>query len=186
NIYLHIRATDSAGNVRNIRSNAFNMDNTAPTTPTLSANTTAWTKGNVTVTGTYPSDATVKQYRIGSGAWTNYTAPFAVSSNATIQARAQDSAGNWSTTRSLVISNIDKTLPNGTISANTTAHTRGNVTLTFNATDTGGSSVRRVRVSGGTWVNGSTTTQVATSNGTFSFEVEDNAGNTRTVSRSVS
>src|SRR5699024_5437066 len=87
NIYLHIIATDREGNVKNIRSNAFNMENTAPTKTTLTASTTAWTNGNVTVTGTYPSDATVKQYRIGSGAWTNYTVPFTVSSNATVYAR---------------------------------------------------------------------------------------------------
>ncbi|MCF6094513.1 fibronectin type III domain-containing protein [Microaerobacter geothermalis] len=87
-------------------------DTTPPTAPTFSQTPTSPTNGNVTVTINYSADSTVKQYKIGStGTWTNYTGPITLTSNNTVYAKGQDSAGNWSSEASYVVSNIDKTPP---------------------------------------------------------------------------
>lgn len=75
-------------------------------TPTLTPNTTASNVSSVTVTiGNYGS-APIKQYRIDSSSWMNYTAPVTVTQNCTIYAQGSDSSGNKSSIGSLVISNI--------------------------------------------------------------------------------
>ena len=62
------------------------------------------------MTVTYSNDSTVKQSKIGNGQWQNYTGAFSVSENGTICFRAQDAAGNESTSK-LTVSNIDKNIP---------------------------------------------------------------------------
>src|SRR5699024_1859997 len=74
--------------------------------------------------------------------------------------------------------------PTGTITGNPTSWTKNNVTLTFKATDSG-SGVKRVRKPDNTWMNGSSTTYTVTSNGTYTFEAEDNIGNTAKFSVTV-
>ncbi|UKS29505.1 DUF4962 domain-containing protein [Paenibacillus sp. HWE-109] len=80
--------------------------------PTFTADKTTSTNTDVTVTIGYPTNAAVKQYKLGSGgAWTAYTSPIAVSDNNTLYARAADAAGNVSNEASYVVSNIDKIAP---------------------------------------------------------------------------
>ncbi|WP_261305106.1 cohesin domain-containing protein [Paenibacillus andongensis] len=79
--------------------------------PTMAANITAPTNTDVTVTISYPSDAAVKEYKVGAGAWTAYTAPVLVSDNDTVYARGTDAVGNVSNVTNYVVSNIDKTVP---------------------------------------------------------------------------
>lgn len=82
--------------------------------PELSVTPTTPTNGNVTVTITYPATAAKKKYKIGSGAWYDYMASVAVTSNNTLYAKCSDSAGNTSDTASIVVSNICKlTVPEG-------------------------------------------------------------------------
>jgi len=99
-------ATDAAGNVTTQTVTISNIDKVAPDVATLSADKTGPTDTNVTVTITFPTDAAVTQYKIDSGAWTDYTVPVSVSANCTIYAKGQDNAGNWSDVSSLIISNI--------------------------------------------------------------------------------
>jgi len=162
------------------------LDNTAPTVA-ISANPTSWTNGNVTLTGTATDEGSgVKRIQDPGGTWYSVSSrTYTVSANGTYSFSAEDNAGNIGS-KAFTVSNIDKAIPTGTISGNPTAWQNTNATLSFSASDTGGSGVKRVRVAGGTWVNGASTSLTATGNGTYSFEVEDNAGNVRTVSETVS
>lgn len=161
------------------------LDNTAPTVA-ISSNPTSWTNGNVTLTGTATDAGSgVKRIQDPGGTWYSVSSrTYTVSANGTYSFSAEDNAGNVGS-KAFTVSNIDKAIPTGTISGNPTAWQNTNATLSFNASDTGGSGVRRVRVAGGTWVNGASTSLTATGNGTYSFEAEDNAGNLRTVSETV-
>ena len=154
-------ATDDAGNSTTKTVTISNIDKTAPTTPTLSVDKTTSTNGNVTVTITFPADASVKQYKIGSGTWTTYTVPVVVSANDTVYAQCTDEAGNTSATGNLVISNIDKTAPVITIGTYTTTPTNQDITVTATTNE-------------GTL---NTTSHTFTVNGSFDFVATDTAGN---------
>lgn len=184
--YLHARAVDNVGRVTTERFGPYRIDNTAPD-GTITGNPTSWTNQNATLTfnATDTGGSGVRRVRIAGGTWVNGSTTTQIATeNGTYSFEVEDHAGNTRTV-SATVNRIDKAVPSGSISQTPTGWTNQNVTLTFNATDTGGSGVRRVRQSGGTWVNGSTTTQTVTSNGTYSFEVEDHAGNTSTRSHTV-
>jgi hypothetical protein len=109
-------AIDAAGNVTTKTVTISNIDKTPPATPILSADITTPTNGNVTVTITYPNDATIKEYKIGtSGEWLPYTGLVVIDTNCNVYAQCKDLAGNTSEQGSLVISNIDKTTPTAPI-----------------------------------------------------------------------
>jgi hypothetical protein len=130
--YLWIKATDNAGNVTTINSNAFYIDNTAPVAPTISLSTTSWTNLNVIATIGYSADTSNKQYSTNGTTWLTYTSPITITSNSTVYARAYDEMGNASTF-SATISNIDKTLPaNATISVSSSG---AQITGTITASD---------------------------------------------------
>ncbi|WP_168736024.1 hypothetical protein [Cohnella fermenti] len=42
----------------------------------------------------YPEDASVREYKVGAGAWQLYTEPVEVTDNGTVHARSTDAAGN--------------------------------------------------------------------------------------------
>jgi spore germination protein YaaH len=113
NDIIYSKASDSAGNwTPTISCAVTNIDKTPPDAPILTVDTTTPANEVVRVSISYPSDAKVKQYKIGtSGAWTNYYAPVELSSNGTIYARAQDMAGNWSAESVYTIESIDTTPP---------------------------------------------------------------------------
>ncbi|WP_066297997.1 Ig-like domain-containing protein [Bacillus sp. FJAT-29937] len=118
-----VYAKDSAGNESLQTIEISNIDMDAPDVALLEASTTVPTNQNVEVTITYPDDAVVKEYKIGTGAWFAYEGPISVTSNDTVYARGQDAAGNWSEESSLVISNIDKIAPVITITGVTNGNT---------------------------------------------------------------
>ncbi|MCX8074749.1 MAG: GBS Bsp-like repeat-containing protein [Clostridia bacterium] len=138
--YLWIKGKDKAGNEVITHSNLFEKDVTAPDNPIMLANPTGWTSGNVTVTITYPSDVTVKEYSLNGTTWSNYTTPVVVTTNnTTVYARGKDSSGNTSEASTLTVTNIDRTSP-GVPTVNLNGYTSGswtssNVTLTFSTTD---------------------------------------------------
>ena len=99
--------------------------------------------------------------------------------------RYNDKVGN-NKTYTEVVTKIDKAAPTGTITASPTNWTNGNVTLTLNAADTGGSDVYRIMDDSGVYTVGAVDTFVATANGTYDFTVYDNAGNSKVVSYTVS
>lgn len=94
---------------------------------------------------------------------------------------------------------IDKLAPGGTITPSTTGWTSSPINLKFVATDTksdgksGVSGIKRVKFEGsssgktrpGGWVTGSTLSIPVTESSTFTFKAEDNAGNVKTFTATV-
>ena len=145
-------------------------DQTPPEAPVATADITALTNKDVTVTVLYSEDSAVKQYRVGEmGEWLDYTREFSVTDNAVIYFRAEDASGNESTSQ-FVIDYIDKSAPELSISGNAESWTNQDVILTASASDGTIESF-----TGGEWITGDTVT--ATENGTYLFRVTDEAGN---------
>jgi hypothetical protein len=108
--YLWIKGSDNAGNSVVAKSNGFLIDNTAPTSPTISPNTTGWTNTNVTISIAYPSDASKKEYSLDGTTFNSYPGVITVTNNnTTVFARCNDIAGNQSSQSTLTIANIDNT-----------------------------------------------------------------------------
>lgn len=79
----------------------------------------------------------------------------------------------------------DTTPPTGTFSLSPSGSTSGPVIITLTAADSG-SSVASITLPDGSVVSVSTATYTVTVNGTYSFTVADNAGNTARLSETVS
>ena len=179
---------DNVGNSKVLSYAVTNIDKTAPTVNNPTASTTAWTNGTVTLSLTGAADTGGSGFSkivLPNGtAVTTTTASQTVSVNGTYSFDVYDNAGNV-TTKSITVSNIDQAAPTGVVTASPTAWTNGNVTLTLNAADTGGSGVYRIKDHTGNYTTGSVDTFVATANGTYNFTVYDNAGNSKVLSYAV-
>ena len=88
---------------------------------------------------------------------------------------AADDCGNMSVHFTV---NKDETAPTGSHSTNPSDWTNGNVTITVTATDSV-SGVKRIKKPDGNYVSSASTTYTVTANGTYTFVLEDNVGNTR-------
>lgn len=76
---------------------------------------------------------------------------------------------------------FDTEMPDGTLTASPTDWTNGNVTITLSdINDYGESGINGVYLPNGTFVKGATIPYVVTSNGSYSFIIEDNVGNRTT------
>jgi hypothetical protein len=138
------RFKDAAGNVSSAVYSSLLYDSIAPSmsNDNLSASPAAWTHGAVTVTITYPGDAAIMEVKLGAdGNYTAYSSPIQVTANDTVYARAQDAAGNWSSEGQIVVANIEKQPPNGTLQINGGAGltNQQQVTLQLSASDGAGS-----------------------------------------------
>jgi hypothetical protein len=110
--YLWIKGADNAGNTVVSKTNAFVIDNTAPTNPIISASPLTWTNLDVMVTITYSEDTTVKEYSLDGTSWSTYVEEIPVrTNNTTVYARGRDAAENQSGQSSLTVANIDNVLP---------------------------------------------------------------------------
>ena len=135
---VYAQSKDAAGNVSKVTSyTVSNIDKTPPADAALSADITAPTNQDVTVTISYPEDAAVKEYKVGdNGTWTAYGAPVVVSENGTVYARGTDVAGNVSNVTSFTVSNIDHIAPvDAALAVDTTAPTNQSVTVTISYPD---------------------------------------------------
>ncbi|MDF2722287.1 MAG: coagulation factor 5/8 type protein [Paenibacillus sp.] len=105
---VYAYAKDAAGNTSTGMITISNIDKTAPSTPSLTANITNPTNSRVLATITNWGDATVRQYRINGGEWKSAADGSAVimTANGTVEARGQDAVGNWSATGNIQITNI--------------------------------------------------------------------------------
>lgn len=195
NYYLHVRGTNNFGEAFNVRSNAFRVDNTLPSI-SISKNGGDWARNHFTTLSVSDSHSGIDkiEYR-----WTTSSSfpssGFTGVSNGTelntptstgnhyLHIRATDKAGNVRQFTSNVF-RVDRIAPTLNLSPSTTNYTNGNVTITATSSDNH-SGVRRIRLSGGSWVNNSSMNHTVSSNGTYTFEVEDNAGNTRTQSITI-
>src|SRR5690625_1049267 len=80
---------------------------------------------------------------------------------------------------------VDNTNPNLELSRNTSDYTNKDVKITAKGSDNH-SGVNRIRMSGdSSWTNGDTLTKTVSENGTYTFQVEDNAGNRTSKSITV-
>jgi hypothetical protein len=189
--YLWIKAIDNTGNSVVTKSNSFTIDNTAPTNPTMSANPTGWTNGDVTVTIAYSVDTTIKEYSTDGTTWNTYTTGVIITTNnTTVYARGTDASGNQSSQSTLTVANIDKTMPTVVYGTNGGANLQ-TASTTVTASDLGGSNIASVQYiwdtqntttpSSGwvTFTNGSAITKTGVT-GTYYLWVKalDNAGNT--------
>jgi spore germination protein YaaH len=178
NNIIYAKASDSVGNWTSaVSCTVSNIDKTAPSIPTLTADTVNPTNGVVNVSISYPADANVEQYKIGSsGTWITYSTPVVMSSNATLYAKAQDLAGNWSDEGSLAITNIDKTPPAApTFTVSSTMPTNQNVTVNINFS--ADSSVKQYKIGiDSTWAD-YTAPVVVASNDVIYAKASDCAGN---------
>lgn len=179
---------DNAGNTSTRSVNVTNIDTTAPT-GNLTQTPTSWTNSNVTLnlTGVADSGSGVKNIKLPNGTFvTGTTASQSVSSNGTYSFVIEDNAGN-TTTKSITVSNIDTVDPTGTLSQTPTSWTDGDVTLNLTSvSDTGGSGLKNIKLPNGSLVTGTSASQVVTGNGTYSFVIYDNAGNSTTKTITVS
>lgn len=184
------RVFDNAGNSTTRTVTVGNIDKTDPT-GTLSRSTSSWTDSNVTLNLTGLSDSggsgfdrVVLPNNTTSDGAANVS--YSVSSNGTYTFKLYDNAGNVENL-SITVSNIDKTDPVGTVSANTTSWTKGNVVLSMSGvSDSGGSGFKEIVLPNGSTTTSSTPTYTATSNGTYTFKIRDNAGNEASRSITVS
>ncbi|MEI6578076.1 MAG: DUF6273 domain-containing protein, partial [Eubacteriales bacterium] len=149
----------------------LDIDTTPPESATFTADKTTPTNTDVNVTITYPSDVTVKQYKVGNGAWTDYLEAVTVSTNTTVYARGQDAAGNWSSESSVVIANIDKVAP--IVTGVTQGATQRIATINFNE---GTATLNGVEFTSGSSVS---------SQGNYILIVTDTAQNATTISFSI-
>lgn len=92
---------------------------------------------------------------------------------------AADDCGNMSVPVTVYFTvNKDETAPTGSHSTNPSDWTNGNVTITVTATDSV-SGVKRIKKPDGNYVSSASTTYTVTANGSYTFVLEDNVGNTR-------
>lgn len=173
---VYARCKDAAGNLSEVGSVIVsNIDKIAPSTPTLLANPTAPTSSSVTVTVTFPTDAAVKEYRIGTSAWSAYTVPVVLAANNTVYARCADSAGNLSEVGSIIVSNIDKIAPEKpALFKNPSTLTGGSVTVMI--TYPPDAAVKEYRIGIGAWI-AYTAPVVLSANNTVTARCKDAAGN---------
>jgi len=173
---VYFRAADEAGNYSDVaKYTVDNIDKTAPAKPTAKANITATTNKNVTVTASFSSDSTVKQYSLDNKTWKTYTSGIVMSKNGTVYFRAVDEAGNYSEITEFKVGNIDKAAPVKPVAkANSTADTVKNITVT--ASFSKDSSVKQYSTDKKTWKTYSKGI-VMKNNGTVYFRGRDNAGN---------
>ena len=153
----------------------INSDTTPPEAPIAKLSTESPTNTDITVEVTYSADSAVKQYKIGeNGEWVDYTQSFAVVNNDTIYFRAEDAAGNESTS-ALVITNIDKVAPGKPVArADVTKATNGNVTVS--ATFSADSTVKEYSLDNRNWKSYTSGVTMST-NGKVYFRGKDAAGN---------
>ncbi|WPS85349.1 hypothetical protein SMD22_01595 (plasmid) [Brevibacillus halotolerans] len=145
---IFARSKDEAGNMSEESSYVVNIiDREAPEEPTFSANVTKPTNQDVILTLIFSDDSSVKQYKVGDGAWTNYTDPIVISQDTTVYARAYDDAGNVSKEVSYVVNNIDKEPP----SAPKITQNIDVITLTPGTDDRNGVKETQIRINGGEW-----------------------------------
>ena len=101
------------------------------------------------------------------------------------QVWAADSCGNMSVPVTVYFNvNKDVTAPTGTHSINPTNWTNVDVTITLNTTDDM-SGVKRIKKPDGSYIYSVSTIYVVPANGSYTFVLEDNVGNTRNYTVTV-
>lgn len=185
-------AKDIAGNVSDVLTvNVTNIDRTAPAAPTLTPDTTAWSKAAVgftlsEVTAGSGEAPVSRQFRVNGGEWQTYVEPASVNleGEVTLDGRTLDEAGNASDPVSATLK-MDFSVPTISLSGDSHAQPAGGATITATIADsvsgvaqtkyTSGSQTVEYFASAGTEFIGSTFDVV--SGGIYTVYAVDNAGN---------
>lgn len=172
---------DNAGNKTVKSIEVSNIDKVAPTA-NLSQSSTAWTNESVTLTidGVLDQGGSgVKHIQLPNGNLVSGTsATQSVTANGTYTFKVVDVAGNI-TQKSITVANIEHEAPTAILTQNPTGWTNEDVTLTLSSiSDAGGSGIKQVKLPNGEISKTmSNLTYDVSTNGTYSFEIMDNAGN---------
>ena len=109
---VYFRGKDEAGNYSPVTSYSVNnIDKVAPEAPVANADITSVTNQNVTVTATFSSDSSVKEFSLNNKDWLTCTEGIEFEENGTVYFRGKDAAGNVSAVTSYSVNNIDKIAP---------------------------------------------------------------------------
>ena len=173
---VYFRAADAAGNLSEItRYDVTNIDKTPPRKPSVSADVTAATNGDVLVSAVFSEDSVSCEYSLNGKTWIAYTEAIRFSVNGTVYFRSWDVAGNVSETATYKVKNIDKTAPaKPSASASVTARTSNDVSVT--AKFSKDSAVKEYSIDGETWFAYEKAV-VFKENGFIFFRGTDAAGN---------
>lgn len=173
--------SDKAGNEsEEATKDVTNIDKIPPADPTLAAEPETPTNKSVSVDVYYPADAEVKEIRIDGGDWTDFDSiakdgKIVMDENGTIEARAEDKAGNVSGIGRLVVSNIDKTSPDTPVlTPDTTEPTNQSVTVSVYYPNN--PVVKEIKIGTGDWMPYVDPVKVS-ENTTAEARSKDEAGN---------
>ena len=185
-------AMDVAGNTETSHSVTVSVDTTPPASASNASGSqgaNGWYVSTVTVTLSATDAASGVSsiaYRIDSGAWTTYSAPFVLSDGQhLVQFHATDVAGNVESLRSLTVS-VDTTPP---ITSATLSGVLGNggwyvtnVTVALAATDaTSGVASISYRIDGGPWTTYAGSFVIGDGVHSIGYFATDVAGNSETM-----
>jgi len=191
NTTITFKAIDTAGNETTASYAVTNIsggtpDTTKPVVSNVKADITAPTKGNVTVTADFTDNVAVasKQYKIGDGAWQDYTTGVVVEENATVSFKAVDTSSNESDIVSITVGNIDKVDPTITAITPSTTDPATSVTVTAVFDDNVALAESLYQIGSDPW-QAYTTGVTVTENATITFKAIDTAGNETTASYAV-
>jgi len=145
--------------------------------PTISADVTSATNGNVILTANYVEQVTSKEYSANGVSWLTYpVGGVTVSENCVQYFRGMDENGDLTSTGTYEVTNIDKIPPTAPVaSANITSATNQNVIVT--AQFSGDSVSKEFKINDGNWNTYTGGGVTMTANGTVTFRAKDEAGN---------
>jgi len=136
-------ATDNAGNRTDAQA-VIHIDDTTPVT-TATPDPSGWTNANVTVTlaatDSGGSGLKATYYKVGSGQTKTYSAPITLTDGTPLSYWSVDNAGNVEQAQTLT-PQIDTTRPTTSATPNPSGWTKGPVTVTLAASDSGGSGLK--------------------------------------------
>ena len=172
---ITFRSTDAVGNVSTTVYNVGNIDRIAPDAPVVSADITAATNQNVTVSAVFAADSVKNEYSIDGGAWQTYTDAVVMTANGLVAFRSTDAAGNVSSETAYTVDYIDKVAPTAPIAVASTA-SMTNKSVLVNAVFAADSAKNEYSIDGGEWQTYKGVI-VMTDNGTIVFRSTDAVGN---------
>ena len=185
-------AKDIAGNVSDVLTvSVSNIDRAAPAAPTLTPETTAWSKAAVgftlsEVTAGAGEAPVSRQFRVNGGEWQAYSEPASVNleGEVTLDGRTLDEAGNFSDPVSATLK-LDFSVPTISLAGDSHPQPAGGATITATVADSvsgvaltkyaSGSQTVESFASAGTEFTGSTFDVAG--GGTYTIYAVDNAGN---------
>lgn len=181
NSTITVTARDKWSNTSTTKTISANGIDITP--PTIAAMTKSppklWHNADVTITisGGTDTESGIKgyQYQVGDSAWQNYNIPLIIEDSAAVKAKTVDNVGNASALASIAVW-IDREKPYARHTLSKTSWTNSTIQITVTADDDS-SGVASITLPDKSAVATSTANYIATVNGTYTFVIADEAGN---------